>query len=224
MEVELKYAVPDEQTAERIWSDEELGAMAEEGSCKSDRFCGVYFDTADHVLTRNDITFRIRHEGKRTAACLKWHGTEEGALHRREELDITIDGDIPATADPGVFGESEMGRKIMELADGNDLVPMMKVDVLRKSMRVDTGSSLVELSIDLGSIITENGEDQISEVELELFQGDEENLLEMGKWLSEKYDLESESRSKFARGLALLKSRQMTENTRKLSDAMSDNY
>ena len=90
------------------------------------------------------------------------------------------------------------------LADGNDLVPMMKVDVLRKSMRVDTGNSLMEVSIDLGQILTENGNEPISEVEIELFQGDEQNLLETGLWLSEKYGLESEERSKFARGLALL--------------------
>lgn len=148
MEVELKYAVPDERTADMIWLDDELGAMTEEGSCRASRFYGVYYDTCDHILTRNDITFRIRHEGERTAACLKWNGSGKGALHKRGELDRTIEGDIPETADPEVFGESEIGKKVIKLTEGRDLCPMMKVDVLRKSVRVDTGDSLVELSID----------------------------------------------------------------------------
>ena len=205
MEVELKYAVPDERTADMIWLDDELGAMTEEGSCRASRFYGVYYDTCDHILTRNDITFRIRHEGERTAACLKWNGSGKGALHKRGELDRTIEGDIPETADPEVFGESEIGKKVIKLTEGRALCPMMKVDVLRKSVRVDTGDSLVELSIDRGKIAAGSSTAPVSEVEIELFQGTEEDLLEMGKWLSEKYGLEPESRSKFARGLALIR-------------------
>lgn len=95
MEVELKYTIPDEKTAEWLWSDEELGAMAEEGSWSVDRFRGLYYDTEDHMLTKNDIAFRIRSEGDRTVATLKWHGSAEGALHKREELNITVEGDVP---------------------------------------------------------------------------------------------------------------------------------
>ena len=59
MEVELKYTIPDEKTAEWLWSDEELGAMAEEGSWSVDRFRGLYYDTEDHMLTKNDIAFML---------------------------------------------------------------------------------------------------------------------------------------------------------------------
>ena len=104
-----------------------------------------------------------------------------------------------------MFGESEIGKKVIKLTEGRDLCPMMKVDVLRKSVRVDTGDSLVELSIDRGKIAAGSSTAPVSEVEIELFQGTEEDLLEMGKWLSEKYGLEPESRSKFARGLALIR-------------------
>ena len=52
MEVELKYAVPDERTADMIWSDDELGAMTGEGSRRVSRFYGVYYDTSEQILTK----------------------------------------------------------------------------------------------------------------------------------------------------------------------------
>ena len=204
MEVELKYAVPDEKTAEWIWSDEELGAMAEEGSWSVDRFRGLYYDTADRILTENDIAFRIRREGEKTVATLKWRGSREGALYKREELNVTVEGGVPEKAEPDIFSQSEMGKKVIELTQGSILTPLIEVDVLRKQVRVDTGKSLLEISIDLGKIHTRNGDADISEIEIELFQGDEEDLMQMGSWLAEKYGLVVEEKSKFARGLEKL--------------------
>ena len=204
MEVELKYAVPDEQMAEWIWTDDELGAMCEEGSWSVARYNGYYYDTPGCVLTKNDIVFRIRHEGEKTVACLKWHSGGEGALHKREELNRTVDGEVPDTADPDIFSENEMGRHIKDLIGKEELTRLMEVDVLRKSMRVDTGNSIVEISIDRGAVHTRNGDAPISEVELELYQGTEQSLLELGNWLSEKYELKSEEKSKFARGMEML--------------------
>ena len=204
MEVELKYTIPDEKTAEWLWSAEELGAMAEEGSWSVDRFRGLYYDTEDHMLTKNDIAFRIRSEGDRTVATLKWHGSAEGALHKREELNITVEGDVPGKADPAIFSESKMGRKVIGLTKGSELIPLIEVDVLRKRVRVDTDKSLLEISIDLGKIHTKNGDLDISELEIELFQGDEQDLIGLGGRLAEKYGLSVEQKSKFARGLEKL--------------------
>lgn len=212
MEVELKYAVPDEKLAEWIWTDDELGAMCEEGSWSVARYNGYYYDTPECVLTENDIVFRIRHEGNKTVACLKWHGDGEGALHKREELNRTIDGDVPEVADPEIFSENEMGRYIKTLIGDDDLTRLIEVDVLRKSMRVDTGNSIVEISIDMGAVHTRSGDVPISEVELELYQGTEQSLLELGSWLSEKYELVSEEKSKFAKGIEKLRKSDKTED------------
>lgn len=205
MEIELKYSLPGEETAEWLWQDEELGAMTEEGSMTVDHLYGSYYDTEGMLLAKNDITFRLRHEGQRVVACMKWSGQEEGALHKRNELNVTVGTEMPDEADPSVFGESEAGRILVDAIGDRKLIPIMEVDVLRKMMRVDTGSSLLELSIDRGRVITKNGDVPISEVEIELYQGNEDDLMELGKWLSEKYDLTAEPESKFAKGLQKLK-------------------
>ena len=45
----------------------------------------------------------------------------------------------------------------------------------------------------------------ISEVEIELFSGEKEELLELGERLQNKYQLETEEISKYARGIEIIR-------------------
>ena len=70
---------------------------------------------------------------------------------------------------------------------------------------MDTGTGIFELSVDEGWIVTPYGEEPISEVELELFSGETEELEELGKRMCEAYELEKEEQSKYARGIKIIK-------------------
>ncbi|MEG0156550.1 MAG: hypothetical protein RR661_02730 [Anaerovoracaceae bacterium] len=59
MEIELKYAIKDDGTADLIWKDLELREMEEQDSRETEEFKGIYYDTADHVLFKNDIARRL---------------------------------------------------------------------------------------------------------------------------------------------------------------------
>ena len=80
----------------------------------------------------------------------------------------------------------------------------METDVSRRHMRVDTGNGIHEISIDIGRLTADGRSSPILEIEIEQFQGEEEDLLRTGAVLEEKYGLTPEHRSKFARGLTLL--------------------
>ena len=219
MEVELKYAIADEATADRIWEDEWLAGMAEPQTRSCERFHGAYYDTADRLLLQNKIAFRVRQEGHFIVAALKWDGDSEGALHKREELNVTI-GSVPEDPEGGeagfgpeglpedvdlkCFEESDIGARVIALTEGKKLQKLMETDVSRRHMRVDTGSGIHEVSIDTGLLKAGGRSSPILEIEIEQFQGEEEDLLKTGKVLEEKYDLTPEHRSKFARGLTLL--------------------
>ena len=71
-------------------------------------------------------------------------------------------------------------------------------------MRIDTGRSISELSIDVGKIICGENTAPISEMEIELYSGDEEDMIALGQRISAKYDLLAEDRSKYKRGLDLI--------------------
>ena len=53
MEIELKYRIPDGETAERIWEDRLFNDMEEEGSREDLDLLAKYYDTAERDLAEN---------------------------------------------------------------------------------------------------------------------------------------------------------------------------
>jgi len=204
VEIELKYTIPEKNIAEIIWQDSYLAEMEEAESREKLTLKAAYFDTEDKILAGSDIAFRVRMEGCRSIASLKWNGKNEGALHTREEINVPIDGEACLIMpDPAIFKESEIGLQMMNLIKGKQLVSVMEMGFLRRRVRVDTGSSIIEISIDTGDIVTDSGSIPIFELELELFSGSQDDLMELGEKLAERYALIPEERSKYARGLTL---------------------
>lgn len=205
MEIELKYQMKNAETPNAIWNDKELAEMEEVDSRVIEDYVGIYYDTDTYDLLRNDIAFRIRREGMKPVASLKWNGRAKGSLHTREELNINLtDEEFAGGPKPEFFRESHIGEELRTIVGDKHLLPIMEVNVLRKTFRVDTGESLLELCIDEGEIITENGNGAVHEVEIELYSGEQADLEELGETLKAKYDLIPEQDSKFARGLKLL--------------------
>lgn len=205
MEIEVKYLIPDKETADRLWEDKYLASMEEAGTRETLYMKSAYFDTEDGVLSKHDIAFRVRIEGEYAVAALKWSGRTEGATHIRGEINVPIDGnECLMSPDVNIFKESEIGRDVIELISGRQLFSNVEVGVLRRRFRIDTGKAIIEVSIDNGEVITKCGNAPISEVEFELFSGDREALEELSETIKATYGLEAEEKSKYARGLELL--------------------
>lgn len=202
MEIELKYRIPTPDVADDIWNDKLFFSFEEEDSREELCFIARYFDTENCDLAKNDMAYRVRKEGCRWVATLKWKGHSEGALHTREEVSVPVKDDVP---DPTVFGESEMGAVLEDIVGDRELTGIMETRFLRRRFRIDTGTGIFELSVDQGMIMTPYGEEPISEVEIELFSGDTEELQELGKKLCGEYDLEKEEESKYSRGIKMIK-------------------
>jgi triphosphatase len=96
-----------------------------------------------------------------------------------------------------------MGKKLIELIGGKQLTSVMEVGFLRRRVRVDTGGSIIEASIDTGEIVGDSGSAPLCELELELFSGQKDDLLALGEKLEKRYSLIPETQSKYARGLLL---------------------
>ena len=63
---------------------------------------------------------------------------------------------------------------------------------------------MFEFSIDSGEIVTEYGTQPISEVEVELFTGETEELVQIGQKLQDAYGLTEENKSKYYRGMLMI--------------------
>ena len=177
--------------------------LEEEGSREEQCLDAKYFDTADNALAKNEIAYRVRKEGEKWVAALKWKGHSEGALHMREEISVPVVDEKP---DISVFSESEIGGEVIDAIGDRPLHCLVETRFRRRRLRLDTGNGIFEMAIDDGWIITPYGEETISEVELELFSGEQEELREMGEKLAQQYGLAKEERSKYARGMLLMES------------------
>ncbi|MCQ2547084.1 MAG: CYTH domain-containing protein [Clostridia bacterium] len=202
MEIELKFNIPSAEVAARIWDNELFKESEEAGSREELYFDAKYFDTENCDLAKNDIAYRVRIEGDRHVAALKWKGHSEDGLHVREEINVPVDSDFP---DPSVFRESNVGSQVAELIKDKELKCFLETTVNRKRFRIDTGSGIFEFSIDSGEIATKYGTCPIEEVEVELFSGETDELISIGNLLQEKYDLSPENESKYARGIRMIK-------------------
>ena len=202
MEIELKYNIPDTETADKIWQNE-LFADQEESESR-DEFCldARYYDTDNFDLSDRQIAYRVRKEGSRWVAALKWSGTSEGALHERQELNVPVFDSEP---DISIFSQSELGEELAQATAGRSLSCIVKSQIHRKIYRLDTETGLFEVSVDSGKVITPKGEVPICELEIELFSGETEELLEIGTQFEEAYGLTPSNASKYARGLYLLR-------------------
>lgn len=198
----MKYKIPAGVIAEDIWKDKIFSDMEEAGSREEIYLDARYFDTDDCDLAKNEIAYRIRREGERIVAALKWKGHSEGALHVREEINVPVMSD---EADISVFNESEIGRELTNIIGGKQVKCFLETKFHRRRFRIDTGTGIFELSVDTGRIVTDYGEEPISEVEIELFSGEKEELLELGERLQNKYQLETEEISKYARGIEIIR-------------------
>ena len=93
----------------------------------------------------------------------------------------------------------------MKLIGDKPLESLLETRFKRRRFRIDTQKGIFELSIDQGEIVTPYGKEPISEVEIELFSGKTTELEVHGNSLCEKYKLEKEERSKYSRGIAIIK-------------------
>lgn len=202
MEIELKYRIPAHEVADDIWKDKLFFSMEEDDSREELCFRARYFDTPDCDLAKNDMAYRVRKEGCRWVAALKWKGHSEGALHMREEINVPVDDERPA---PEVFRESEIGMELLKIIGDKPINSFLETKFRRRRFRIDTGTGIFELSIDEGQIVTPYGNEPISEVELELFSGETEELEELGRRIYERYGLEKEEQSKYARGIKIIR-------------------
>jgi len=205
MEQELKFALPDKQTADTIWENSLVSKYGNAETKESLVMKAIYFDTEDMALAENNMTIRVRSEGDNKFATLKWGGCSINGFHERNEINIPVNDDSFIAPSADLFIESEDGNKLHELLAGKELTNLLEMRFLRRKIRLSYQQSIVELALDSGDIITDNGERPILELELELLYGNTDDLKALGNEFQSTYDIKPENKSKFARGLELLK-------------------
>ncbi|MBR5731325.1 MAG: CYTH domain-containing protein [Firmicutes bacterium] len=207
MEIEVKYELPSEEEIEKILNDEYLTVLSDPKDTETVPLRAVYCDTAEGDLRKKKISLRVRAEGPTAFATAKWAGSSDGAVHRREEVNIPIEiekaSDVP---DAELFEETPIGAELKAVTERSPLIPVLIMQFDRTRRKLVFEDNIIELALDRGKIITPRGCCPILEMELEHFAGpDPLAVLELGEVLAERHSLLLQPLSKYERGLMLLK-------------------
>ena len=212
MEIEVKYALPAEETADAIWKDSDLLVISDTASSEILPFLAVYYDTEDRALRKAKLTVRLRSEGSKVFATAKWGGSSKKGLHKREEINIPLPKSAESLRqeprsmppDASTFAGTEIEAQLRSLTEGKTLVPLVVMEFTRSRRKLAYEENTIELALDRGIIKGSAGCLPILEMELEHLQGPDPGCVKkLGDELAAKYGLFPENRSKYSRGLTL---------------------
>ena len=204
MEVELKFLVDEAFIKDKIFQDAHLQFISKGGNVETIHMRAIYFDTEDQSLLNKEMAYRIRYEDQRLVATLKWGGSADHGLHVRGELNVPVNEAFLEAPSVDIFHGSAIYEELKETVGEKKLFPVMEMDFVRKEVHVDTGKSISVVSYDEGQIKTSKGNIPISELEIELYSGCQEDMMALGNELAQKYNLKAGNKSKYQRGLECL--------------------
>lgn len=200
MEIESKFAVPDEATWLRLQAVEQLAGYALSPG-KMKQVHDTFMDTPERTILLSKHVCRKREVEGQVVMTLKSQQQVTGAIHRREELEVTLPHELPTSQWP----PSEIRDRLLEIAGDAPLTPLFDQRQRRCVRWASQDDRVVaEMSVDQVILSINGNEQSYFEVEFELKgAGTEDDLTRIDSCLAEEWGLKPEPRSKFSRALAL---------------------
>lgn len=201
VEIELKYAVADRATGERLLGSEALAGFRATGPARATQNEDRYLDSAGGALARAGFFARLRTSSAGTVVTVKSTATVDGSLQRREELE----GPADRTAEPLAWPPSPARSLILELCGDAPLIEQVTIRQLRRKrdLLAPGGEAAVELSLDEADVVSHGRVlERFLELELELTRGAEADLGPLRALLDGYAGLAPAPGSKLERALA----------------------
>ena len=201
VETEIKLLIA-KKHVKTLMASSLVAKKTKKGSHKTVKLVNIYFDTRDLLLQQAGIAYRVRQNGKKYEATVKLGRSEAGGLSARQEYNVAVKNAKP---DLSVFNDSGLQVDFDALLGTAQIEKLFTVRVKREIRLLQiTRETLAEMAIDQGFISAGGKKETIDEVELELKEGSLADLLAYTAKIAAEVPVFTESRSKYARGLALL--------------------
>lgn len=165
------------------------------------RLYSIYFDTQDYALLHKGYALRIRKRDDRFIQTIKTTNQSQDGLHQRREWHQDVAGMIP---DLALFRSSELlDIDTQWLKQLDKLEAIFITDIMRISLELRIGQTTIELSLDVGKVIAGELSQDITEIELELLEGEQQKLFYCAEILGHDIPLTVENNSKAEYGYRL---------------------
>lgn len=197
-ELEYKVFVPDKATLDKVIDAPEIAALVD-GPWQEKPMKTTYFDTPGGAFAMRHWTFRHRLEGEESVVCVK---TPTKESHTRGEWQVFAE-QIDDSAVEALLAAGAP-KELLYLYAAGELRPLCGAEFTRKCvmLRFPDGSR-AELAADHGLLRGARERLDFTELELELYEGEPQEMLSLLRLLMERFHLREQPLSKFARAKAL---------------------
>lgn len=155
----------------------------------------IYYDTPEKTLSAHRITLRCRKENGVSVCAVKIPDGKDARGEWETEGEEILQA-IPKLCKLGAPAELLAIRQVAVVCGAR---------FLRRARTVTLPECVGELALDSGVLLGGGRELPLREVEWELKSGKEEAFFAFAEQLAQRYGLQEEPKSKFARALALAK-------------------
>lgn len=199
MEIEAKYRLTEPTSPEQIealdWRPFRLGVRSET------RQRDTLWDTASRELSSSRHAVRLRQGGKQPLVTIKGPGSVVAGVHEREELELPA-----AQPEPSAW-PAQIIERLRELVGDQQLQPIFEIRNHRRTWPLlENGTIVGEVALDQGTIEAGGRSQALHELEVELKGAAGRRLLDsVAELVLRQLPAEPEDRSKFERGIALLR-------------------
>lgn len=190
-EIELKLALP--ESVQRAFLRHPLLKTATER--RTAQLVNIYYDTPDLALKKSGVAIRLRRQGRTWLQTVKCAGSSAGGLSARPEWETPYGGHFDFAA----IDDAAVRTRLEKRSIQSRLTPMFETSFRRTTWRIGN----VLLMFDRGWIAADGRREAISELELELADGDVGALFRLADALAERLPLLPAPLSKAERGFRL---------------------
>jgi len=203
LEIELKLLLPPERL--QTVPDLELLRPLTLGAPHVERLHTRYYDTPACVLAGAGVALRIRRAGEAWIQTLKGGGRSAGGLHERFEREWRL---AQPELDLAVLADTPYAQLFADAALRASLQPVFETEFERTALQLRfPDGTRAELALDRGEVRAGGKSEPISEIEIELIEGDADRLYELALALCERLPVRLGHVSKAERGNALASGR-----------------
>jgi len=196
-EVEIKMEIKDKAQVENIrkFLQENEGQRPQSIVMKA-----IYYDTEEKFYQKHKIAYRVRQENNCFVATYKSGKVNTQGVFERVEINKKV---TSLQADISVFSDVGEIWNLTKETKGKKFIPIVITDFVRECIDINWFASKLEIALDCGFVQGNERKSPICEVEIELKSGRMEDLLSLKNELSEKFDLQISTVSKYKKGLIL---------------------
>lgn len=160
----------------------------------------IYYDTEEKFYQKHKIAYRVRQENNCFVATYKSGKVNTQGVFERVEINKKV---TSLQADISVFSDVDEIWNLIKETKGKKFIPIVITDFVRECIDINWFASKLEIALDCGFVQGNERKSPICEVEIELKSGRMEDLLSLKNELSEKFDLQISTVSKYKKGLIL---------------------